>query len=290
MPTYRNSILAAVVRRYPLLSGCGSIANHRVTRRLAGSSDEVVWATVYGGYQVAAPLDDYVGRAAFYAGELDRKITWVCRRLVRPGDHVLDIGANLGLVTMILARLVGPAGRVEAFEPIPAMCDLVERAIERNQLHNVELHRMALGAETGELVLSVPRGHAGAASFLPEQRYAEQDEVRVPVRTLSEIMSGSTDRARLVKIDVEGFESQVLAGGAEYFDRMPPEAVLFELYDNDPVDHSTVRFHLDRGYRIFSIPRSFVHLTLRPFDGHSRGHDYLAVHQDAYDNIAPLIT
>lgn len=280
VPTCRQSAVAVVLRRYPLLSGCDAIANHDVVRHLAGSSAEVAWAAVHGGYLVAAPLDDYVGRAAFYAGDLDRKITWVCRQLVRPGDQVLDIGANLGLVSMILARLVGPTGRVDAFEPNPVMCDLIERAIDRNGVRNVRLHRTALGAEAGELTLSVPRGHAGAASFLPELRYAEQDGMTVPVGTLSEIMSHSTDRARLVKIDVEGFEPQVLAGAADYFDRLPPETVLFELYDRNPVNHPTVRFHLDRGYRIFAIPRALMWLRLRPLDGRIRCHDYLAVHPD----------
>lgn len=292
MPTYRQEMVAAVARRYPLLSGCGSVANHRLVQRLAGSGsgDEVAWAKVYGGYQVAAPLNDYVGRAAFYTGDLDRKITWICRRIVRPGDQVLDIGANLGLVTMILAKLVGPTGRVDAFEPIPAMCDLFEQAIERNQLSNVRLHRVALGTEAGEFTLSVPHANAGSASFLPERRMTEQYEVHVPMCTLSEAMSGSSTRARLMKIDVEGFEPQVLAGGAEYFDRLPPETVLFELVDLDAADHPAVRFHLDRGYRLFSIPRSLVRMRLQPFDGQTRSHDYLAVHPDAYNDIAPLIT
>jgi FkbM family methyltransferase len=290
MPTYRQSLLAAVVRRYPLLSGCGRLANHNVVQRIAGISAEVAWAPVHGGYQVAAPLDDLIGRAAFYAGDLDRKITWVCRRLVRPGDRVLDIGANLGLVTMVLAKLVGPTGHVEAFEPIPKMCDLLQQAIVHNGLRNVRLHRMALGAEAAELPLFVPPGHAGSASFLPERRSPDQEEIVVPVRTLSEIMSGARDRVRLVKLDVEGYEPQVLDGGAEYFDRTPPEAVIFELYSEHPAEHPTMRFHRDRGYQVFTIPRALVRMRLRQFDGAYDGHDYLAVHHDALSEIAPLIT
>jgi FkbM family methyltransferase len=239
---------------------------------------------------VAAPLDDHVGRAAFYAGDLDRKITWVCRRLVRPGDRVLDVGANLGLVTMILAKLVGPTGHVEAFEPIPTMCDLLEQAIVHNGLRNVRLHRVALGDEAGELTLSVPPGHAGSASFVPERRSPDDEEIVVPVRTLSDIMSGVRDRVRLMKLDVEGYESQVFAGGADYFDRTPPEAVIFELYCEHPAEHPAMRFILDRGYQVFTIPRALVRLHLRQFDGTYDGHDYLAVHHDALSEIAPLIT
>ena len=155
--TFRQSAVASVTRRYPLYSGCGSLANHRIIRRLAGPGIKTEWGRVHGGYWVAAPLTDYVGRAVFYSGELDRKITWVCSRLVRPGDTVLDVGANLGLVTFVLAAQVGQTGLVHAFEPIPEMCDLLERGISKNGLRNVQLHRMALGAETGHLTLSVPR-------------------------------------------------------------------------------------------------------------------------------------
>jgi len=69
----RQSLVSSVVRRYPFYSGCGTLANHRHVQRLAGRGDDLAWARVHGGNYVAAPLSDYVGRALFYAGELDRK-------------------------------------------------------------------------------------------------------------------------------------------------------------------------------------------------------------------------
>ena len=75
--------------------------------------------------------------------------------------------------------------------------------------------------------MSVLRGHAGGASSLPELRFADKDDMAVPVGMLSEIVSHSMDRARLVKIDVEGFEPLVLAGATDYFDRLLPESVLW---------------------------------------------------------------
>jgi FkbM family methyltransferase len=286
MPTLRQSGIAAITRRYPLHSGCGSLANHRFVQWLAGPGTEVAWAKAHGGHWVAAPLDDYVGRAVFYSGELDRKITWVCSRVVCKGDTVLDIGANLGLVTFILSAQVGSTGRVHAFEPIPAMQELIDRGIARNAISNVRLHRIALGSEPSELTLSVPRGQAGSASFVKNRHFAESDEIRVPVRTLSEVMvKQEAHKIRLVKIDVEGFEPQVLAGATDFFARTPPDTVLFEL----------MRTLSEFGYGFFSIPRKLFHMRLQRFPETyvgkgAIGHDFLAARRgQIYDDVAQLV-
>lgn len=298
MPTLRQSLVATVLRRYPLYSGCGTLANHRVLQRIAGPGTDVAWVKVSGGLYVLAPLDDYVGRAVFFAGELDRKVTWVCRRLVRPGDTVLDIGANLGLVTVILSGLVGPRGRVHAFEPIPAMQELIERAAARNGSGNINLHRVALGATSAELLLSVPHGHAGSASFVETRHLADSTEIMVPVRTLSDVMAGEeVDHVRLIKIDVEGFEAEVLAGAAQFFASSRPDAVLFELNDHQakPGLHPTMRMLAEYGYGFFRIPRRYTCMRLDPVGALadiSLGacHDFLAVRLGAaYDEVGKLL-
>ena len=103
VPGTRQILLAALTRRYPLYSGGIRFANHALVRRLGGTSDELVWARVKGG-EVLAGLNDLVGRTAFYTGDLDRKISWVCGRIARPGDTVLDIGANIGIVTSVVIQ------------------------------------------------------------------------------------------------------------------------------------------------------------------------------------------
>src|ERR1035441_10388403 len=131
MPGLRQSLLAALTRRYPLYSGGIRLANHSVIRRIGGTSNELVWSRVNGG-EVLGRLDDLVGRTAFYTGDLDRKISWVCARIVKPRDTVLDIGANIGIVSLWLSKLVGEKGRVHAFEPNPELCKLLEQTIHRN--------------------------------------------------------------------------------------------------------------------------------------------------------------
>ncbi|HET6598821.1 MAG TPA: FkbM family methyltransferase [Burkholderiaceae bacterium] len=286
MPNVRNIIASRLVRTYPFYTGCGTFANSRLVRLISGDSNEVGWGKVDGGYQVAAPLDDYVGRAIYFAGDLDPKVTWVCKRLVRHGDTVLDIGANLGLVTFVLSALVGPGGRVHAFEPIPRMQALITAAIERNAVKNVKLHRCALGSEQGTLGLSVPDDHAGKASFLAERGVARAHTIPVPVARLSDILDVERPGpVRLVKIDVEGFEPQVLEGAVEWFSRQPPDAILFELNDKRSAmrDSRTVQILEGLGYHFFALPKRFMSMRLRriavddarPNDAH----DFLALHK-----------
>jgi FkbM family methyltransferase len=263
MPTGRQRMVASITRRYPLYSGSARLANHSVVNRIAGVSAETTWAKVPGGYWVAAPMADYIGRAIFYFGDLDRKVTWVCSRLVRSGDCVLDIGANLGLVSLTLSALVGPTGQVHAFEPIPLMQSLIEQAIERNDVTNMKLHRFALGAQDGQLILSVPPRNVGSASFVPIRRYPDSTDVLVPVRTLSSIMADqNVDHVRLVKMDVEGFESEVLAGAVEFFSRRAPDAVVFELNDctGDLHHHPTIVALSSLGYGFFALPRRLMRM------------------------------
>ncbi len=229
MPTIRQSLIASLTRLYPLYSGCGTFANKPFVQMLAGTSSERLWSRVPGG-EVLAPLNDYVGRAAFYVGDLDRKITWICNQIVRPGDTVLDIGANIGMVTLWLSKLVGENGKVHAFEPNPELQKMLEETFAHNSVANVCLHRTALGSEQGLLELRIPRVNAGAASLARNQSLSDCDVVKVPVKPLSKIVAEEDIKSiRLIKIDVEGFEAEVFKGGQEVLSSIRPEAILFEL-------------------------------------------------------------
>ena len=132
------------------------------------------------------------------------------KRLLRPGDTAVDIGANIGLLTMAFARSVGPAGKVYSFEPEKRMADLLERTIAMNGLSQVTLSRKAVSAEAGKLsfnVSSIP-GHSSLFA-LPEQEIGHTQDVEV-VR-LDDVVPAD-EQVALVKIDVEGAELEVLKG------------------------------------------------------------------------------
>lgn len=233
--------------------------------------------------QIKIPLDDHVGRAVFFFGDLDPKLTWVVRRLVQPGDTALDIGANFGLITLLLARLVGPRGFVHAFEPNPIVSDVLKETLAYNNLTNIRLHRVALGQACGEMTLHVPKGNFGAGSLVRKKGGAN-DVHAVSIMPLDEVVAreGITKIA-LIKIDVEGFELEVLKGAQRVLSELRPDAILFESNDM-PQDGSTttpvMEFLKECGYEFLTIPRCLVWMRtkiLHVENSHElHGHDIIA--------------
>jgi FkbM family methyltransferase len=167
--------------------------------------------------------------------------------LVRGGDWAIDAGANVGLFTLLLAQRVGPFGRVFAYEPNPHCAALVAGSAAMNWMHDrIVLRRAALGEAPGEATLRVVPSRLGDASLNAgrgvsaaaaiERTLGAVQEVRVPVVTLDEEFPVPMP-IRFMKVDVEGFEHALLAGGRRLFaaccvDVLMIEAVR-EVYGND---------------------------------------------------------
>jgi FkbM family methyltransferase len=284
------------VRSYPFYSGCGRVANHPWVTALAGASREEAWARVPGG-QVLAPLDDSMGRAAYYAGEHDRKITWICKKLIRRGDTVLDIGANIGMVTVHMANLVGSDGVVHAFEPNPRLVRMLRQTLHHHSLSHVTLHEFGLGPVESMLELRVPESDTGQGSFVWIKNTEDCLSLQVPVRTLDDVAREQGIRhVSLLKIDVEGFEASVLRGAMQFLENVRPKAILFEVMEgiSGPVSNAPVfRILLDFGYTFLSIPRSMVAMRLLPFDPFRQPvprfvHDFLALAPQVRGHIPRL--
>jgi FkbM family methyltransferase len=266
----RAEAVAAVTRLYPFMSGCGMIANHRFVATLSGRSRREAWAQVEGG-KLLVHLDDYVGRAAFFVGDLDRKVSALVDRVVKPGDTVLDIGANIGLVTLRLAKRVGPTGTVHAFEPSPSIAARLRASLLVNSINNVRVHELALGDETGTLPITIPAGNAGMASMIAGRVIGETHQV--PVKRLDDMDVGPI---AFIKMDVEGFEEKVLRGFSGTLKRCPPRVILFEQND---AREAPIELLIRHGYRISGVAKSLTRLRLHPITEWSPAYnDYVAVH------------
>ena len=85
MSKLSRSFFAALTRCYPLMKGGGKLAN-LLPMRAMSSKPEVVEAKLRGGGRLLVPINDYVGRPIFWTGDFDRRVSWVLRRVLRPGD------------------------------------------------------------------------------------------------------------------------------------------------------------------------------------------------------------
>ncbi len=156
---------------------------------------------------------------------------------LRPGMTFVDAGANLGLYTAIAAKLVGPSGKVYAFEPSAREYERAKRTVEANKFENVELYRVALGEKDGTASLNVCEEAYGAynsvgkvSHFIAQGHVSHVEEVSC--RSLDSFAAEKGLRTvGMVKIDVEGAEAQVLRGGRKLFSAEDGPLVVCELSD-----------------------------------------------------------
>jgi FkbM family methyltransferase len=147
------------------------------------------------------------------------------RDLIRPGSVCVDVGSAAGLYTVALSHLAGPTGVVHSVEPLAFAHLMWARVLNARDARNVRHHAVALGAEPGTEVMSVPYGRYGLVtgrSFLTQRaggpdsntEFAGQIAVTVSVDTLDGLCEREAmARLDFIKIDVEGAELQVLEGG-----------------------------------------------------------------------------
>jgi FkbM family methyltransferase len=186
--------------------------------------------------------DDFLGRAIAVSGVWEPNVTAAFIRSLSPGDVCLDIGAHLGYYTLIASRLVGSNGHVYAFEPSPANYRELLGNLTRNGVANVTARRLAVGATHETALLYEGTGtNTGRATLSPVliERGAEgRRQLMVDVRPVAELVPAKDfARVRVIKIDVEGYEIEVLRGLASLFEAGERMTVLLELtagWSGDP--------------------------------------------------------
>jgi FkbM family methyltransferase len=142
-------------------------------------------------------------------------------RLVTPGATVVDVGANTGLFSLLAARRHHTVA-VHAIEPVPRVYDLLSANVLRNGVPNVSCHRLALSDREGTVSMYVPREDVPImASMLPDWR-EDSERVDVAAQSLDSFVRSLESRVDVLKVDTEGTEPLVLAGGLETLARHRP--------------------------------------------------------------------
>jgi FkbM family methyltransferase len=171
-----------------------------------------------------------------------------------PADAVvLDIGANIGIMTAFLAKAV-PQGHIHAIEPIPENFAALSRIVRHFKFKNVTLHAFALGESEGELKMVMPEVSnvrmQGLSHVVHESitEYNEGEFYTVPQHSLDQLPELVKDVAA-IKIDVENFEYFVFRGAAETLRRYRP-LIYCELWENENRDKCFALLRDELGYAI----------------------------------------
>jgi FkbM family methyltransferase len=226
-----SKLVEAAMRTYARVTPTerGGYRLARFARRFRSSDTRRDTFTTPHGLTLDLDLNCYPDcTMAFGLYELDT--ARVMRRLLRPGDHFVDGGANIGYLTMIGAQCVGPSGRVDAFEPQPDNRARLEANLRRNGLTDrVRVHAEALSDVAGTATIhrfAGDEGNHGTASLFAGEGASATVSVEVPTLRLDDALSGTSPA--LIKLDVEGAESLVIKGMTGLLKAPRPPAVILE--------------------------------------------------------------
>jgi len=153
------------------------------------------------------------------------------RRFARPGMVAADIGAHIGYFSILLSHLVGPTGKVLAFEPSPENFPLLVQNLSRRRALNVLPSQAAVSDKQGRPILYISHGHSNHSLV---RDYTESEEaVAVDAVSLDQYLTGAAiDRLDLIKIDAEGAEPRILAGMKRTLSNNPHLAMIVEVNPN----------------------------------------------------------
>ena len=163
------------------------------------------------GLRMRANIFDFIPQRVCFFGVWEPSLTRFMMETVKPGDTVVDIGANIGYFTLLLSSLVGPTGRVIAIEAAPATAALLRENIALNRCNNVDVREVAVTEQPGTLKLFHSKyadGNTGHQTLI-EGRGSDVFDL-VKADTLLAVLGADAARASFIKIDIEGAELPVL--------------------------------------------------------------------------------
>lgn len=233
------------------------------------------------GFTMAGNTCDLIQRYIYVFGVWEPSISRWVAEFLKPGDVVIDVGANVGYVTLLAASRVGKGGRVYAFEPVPSIVKELRRNIELNDYSNIEvIPKIATDKPGKAVVFRSSDENTGMSSTVTHPGWTPEATVET-VRVADAIDSAIWPAVRLVKIDTEGDELKVLGGIGEVLEAMPKGgAVLVEITPHllalrGDSGSEVVDLLKDHGFRGYIIPNSYDPRSyvapatpeLRPFVG-----------------------
>ena len=221
--------------------------------------------TLPWGLRLRVEPSEAIGRAVDKLGLYDLVVTETLWRLLEPGEHGLDVGANVGHMTSVMVARALPAGKVTAFEPHPSLFQKLRYNVglwsSTAETARVALHNVALSDYDGHGRLRIPSGfgdNAGTASLIQDHSSLAQGEIQV---ARLDTLVRRDENPVVMKLDVEGGELAVLKGASALLSSSIRDLV-FEDHENYP--SLPMQLLESAGYSLFRLGRSLLGPRLSP--------------------------
>jgi FkbM family methyltransferase len=202
------------------------------------------------GYQIAVREGEFIGNNIINTRCHDAPLGEFLWRLVRQGDTCIDVGANIGYVTLLMAAQCSPSGNCISFEADPSLFHQLVENVGQNHISHITLVNAAVSDKNGMLsFLKADKLNMGLGRVVIEPT---SSSVQISAVRLDEYFA-KLNCARVVKIDVEGHELQVLKGMSAALEAKKVENVVFE--EHGGAGAESLEFLHKFGYTIFRLER-----------------------------------
>lgn len=242
------------------------------------------------GYKMKLDLSDWCQRMTYFLGRYyELEVQQLLSVLLSKDDRFIDIGANIGMISLYAARLVGKHGQVECFEPNPDCVKIIRENISLNELNNIAIYPVGLSDEKGEMILNLETTHTGSATLAkiknPERSY------RVEVIIGDDALLTNKNIIKLIKMDVEGFEFHVLKGLKRILDTFHPylitEFIESHFQRANTTGEEIKNFLTELGYTPYAITKKrklfgsqFELMPTKKISGRDFANNFLWVHKE----------
>jgi FkbM family methyltransferase len=211
------------------------------------------------GRDLVANPHQTIGLSLATYGLYDLALSEMILRLVRPGDLVIDGGANVGYTSCLMLDCLKGKGRLLSYEPLPELFEILKENL-RDGSSVAEPYMLALSDKVGSAVITLPNsfnGNDGVATL--EGGEVQGKKLTIPTITLDSL--NLDVKVRLMKLDVEGHEISVLKGAEKSLDRGIFEYIIYE--DLAGAGGETLKFLESKGFKVYKIVKEFSGLSLK---------------------------
>lgn len=257
-------IVRSALAAYPFPIGHGRITQLGILAQVLPPDGELQ-TKLASGEVIFVDTRDHLHRIIAFFGFQDKKIAKLLPTLLGRGNCFVDVGANCGAMSLAAASLVGPSGRVVAFEPNPRQAALLEKSAKANGF-DIEVKCIGLSDSSGLVEMIIPKGCSGYGAIADGKAASEHDEViEIQVCVSGEAMvANELAQIDLLKVDIEGHEENFFKGAKEFLSEHPPVHILCELSGEEPFwDRDSIQVLRQMGYEFYGIPHEMSSSLLK---------------------------